>query len=126
MKITRIEATADGGSRFVDIEIPWSVERDDGFGHRLRLSMPYASPAVQFVELPAGLAQDWHHAPAAQVVVVLDGVIEVETSDGAFRRWRAGDAFMPADLSGRGHRTRCIDGAVRLLFAPLADGGEFR
>jgi len=126
MKITRFEATADDGSRFVDTEIAWSVERDDGLGHRLRLSTPYASPAVQFVELPAGLDQDWHHAPAAQVVVVLSGVIEVETTDGARRRWQAGDAFLPADLSGRGHRTRCIDGAVRLLFAPLPDGFEFQ
>lgn len=120
-----MEACADGGSRFVDVEIPWSVERDDGLGHRLRLSTPYASPAVQFVELPAGMDQDWHHAPAAQVVVVLRGVLEVETTDGERRRWQAGDAFLPADLSGRGHRTRCIDGAVRLLFAPLPDGFEF-
>jgi len=28
-------------------------------------------------------------------------------------------------VTGRGHRTRCIDGAVRLLFAPLADGVGF-
>ena len=126
MKITRLEACADGGSRFVDIDIPWSVERDDGLGHRLRLSAPYASPAVQFVELPAGMDQDWHLAPAAQVVVVLSGVLEVEATDGERRRWRAGDAFLPADLRGRGHRTRCIDGPVRLLFAPLADGCEFR
>ncbi len=125
MKITRLEACADGGSRFVEIEIPWSVERDDGLGHRLRLSTPYASPAVQFVELPAGMDQDWHLAPAAQIVVVLGGVLEVETTDGGQRRWRAGDAFLPTDLSGRGHRTRCIDGAVRLLFAPLPAGCEF-
>ena len=125
MKITRVEACADGGSRFVDIEIPWSVERDDGLGHRLRLSTPYASPAVQFVELPAGMEQDWHHAPATQLVVVLSGVLEVETTDGERRRWRAGDALLPADTSGRGHRTRCVGGAVRLLFAPLPDGFGF-
>jgi quercetin dioxygenase-like cupin family protein len=121
MKITTFETTSAGESKFRDIEIPLALQRDDGFGHTLSLSTPYASPNVQFVELPAGLDQDWHNAPARQIVVVLSGVIEVETTDGARRQWRAGEAFLPADVTGRGHRTRCIDGAVRLLFAPLPE-----
>lgn len=122
MKITTFYATDTGESRFRDIEIPFAQQRDDGFGHTLVLSNPYASPNVQFVELPAGLDQDWHNAPARQVVMVLDGVIEVETTDGERRQWRKGEAFLPADVTGRGHRTRCIDGPVRLLFAPLPEG----
>jgi quercetin dioxygenase-like cupin family protein len=122
MKITTFYATEAGESRFREIEIPFSTSRDDGFGHRLVLSNAFASPNVQFIELPAGMDQDWHHAPARQLVMVLAGVIEVETSDGVRKQWQAGDVFLPADLSGRGHRTRCIGGAVRLLFAPLPDG----
>jgi len=121
MKIISFEAGADGGSRFRDVEIALSMTRDDGQGHTLLLSPPCLSPAVQFVELPAGLQQDWHTAPARQWVVVLSGVIEVETTDGRCRRWHTGDVFLPADTTGRGHRTRCIDGAVRLLFVPLPE-----
>jgi len=122
MRLTTFEATADGGSRFRELDVPLDEPRDDGQGHTILMSEAWASPAVRFIELPAALAQDWHHAPARQVVVVLSGTIEVETSDGATRRWSAGEAFVPADLSGRGHRTRCIGGPVRLLFAPLAEG----
>ena len=99
--------------------------RDDGQGHTILHTVPYASPAVQFVELPVGMDQDWHNAPARQIVVVLSGTIEVETTDGVVRRWGAGQAFLPADVTGQGHRTRCIGGAVQLLFAPLPEGFSF-
>ncbi len=119
MQIISFQALPDGESQFREIEIPLGTSRDDEFGHRLWMSAPYTSPAVQFVELPAGMDQDWHCAPARQIVVVLSGVIEVETTDGRRRQWRAGEVFLPADVTGRGHRTRCLGGAVRLLFAPL-------
>ena len=125
MRLTSFIATAEGGSRFIEVEAPFSQARQDEFGHTLRLSDAYASPAVQFVELPAGMDQDWHCAPARQLVVVLSGEIEVETTDGETRRWRAGEAFVPADITGQGHRTRCVGGKVQLLFAPLAEGFEF-
>ncbi|MGE3773818.1 MAG: hypothetical protein AB7I32_12920 [Gammaproteobacteria bacterium] len=123
MRLTTFEATPDGGSRFRDLDLALDVPRDDGQGHTLQMSEAWTSPAVRFVELPAGMAQDWHHAPARQIVVVLSGTIEVETTDGQTRRWQAGEVFLPADLTGRGHRTRCIGGAVRLLFAPLPETG---
>jgi quercetin dioxygenase-like cupin family protein len=125
MKLTSFQATSEGGSRFVEVEAPFALERADEFGHTIKISAAYASPAVQFVELPAGMDQDWHNAPARQLVVVLAGEIEVETTDGVCRRWRTGDAFVPADVTGRGHRTRSIGGAVRLLFAPLPEGFGF-
>jgi quercetin dioxygenase-like cupin family protein len=125
MKLISFQTTADGGSRFIEVNAPLALERQDEFGHTLRLSAAYVSPAVQLVELPAGMDQGWHTAPARQLVVVLTGEIEVETTDGEKRRWRAGEAFVPADVTGRGHRTRCIGGAVRLLFAPLGEGFAF-
>jgi hypothetical protein len=118
MKIITFHATPDGGSQFAELDIPLDQSREDGFGHTITHSSPWASPAVQFVQLPAGMSQDWHQAPARQIVVVLDGILEVETTDGEIRRWRRGGVFLPADTEGRGHRTRCIDGPVCLLFAP--------
>jgi len=112
--ITTFVATAEGGSRFESLRVPQDLWRDDGMGHRIQHSAAYASPAVQLVELPA-----------RQLVVVLSGVIEVETTDGQCRQWRAGEVFLPADVTGQGHRTRCLGGAVTLLFAPLPDGFAF-
>ncbi len=121
MKVTRFVESADGGSCFEEVEIAVDGERRDAEGHLIRFSAPYVSPAVSVIELPPDLDQDWHQAPARQLVVVLEGRIEVTTTDGETRRWGPGEVFMPADVSGRGHRTRALGGAVRLLFAPFAE-----
>ena len=122
MKITRFVATPDGGSRFEEIDIPISNPRQDAEGHTLQLSNAYTSPGVCFVDLPEDLNQDWHQAPTRQIVVVLSGTVAVTTTDGRTRRWSTGEAFIAADVSGRGHRTRTLGGQARLMFAPLPAG----
>jgi hypothetical protein len=122
MKITRFYATDSGESRFVEIDIPIEHAQRDAEGNTLRLSNSYASPHVRFAELPDGMVQSWHHAPARQIVVVLSGELEVGTSDGQTRRWRAGEAFLADDLTGKGHTTKTVGGPARVLFAPLPDG----
>jgi hypothetical protein len=121
MKITRFLATDDGGSRFQEIDIPIEHGRKDAEGNILRLSNAYISPNVCFVELPDGMAQDWHNAPARQLVVVLAGELEVGTTDGQTRRWRAGELFLASDVTGKGHKTRTVGGPARVMFAPLPD-----
>jgi hypothetical protein len=121
VNITRFVATADGGSRFEDIEIPMPNAREDAAGHTLLSSNAYTSPGLRFVELPEGMSQAWHQAPARQIVVVLSGTLEVMTTDDAVRRWSAGEAFIAADVTGQGHETRTLDGPVRVLFAPLSE-----
>lgn len=121
MKITRFVATAEGGSRFEEIDIPLTNEYHDATGEILMASNPYLSPSVCFIDLPAHLEQDWHQAPTRQIVVVLSGTIEVVTTDNTVRRWSKGDLFIAADVSGRGHQTRCIDGPVLAMFAPLSE-----
>ena len=54
MKVTRFHATADGGSRFQEVEIPINQQRPDQFGHTILQSNAWASPSIRFVELPAG------------------------------------------------------------------------
>jgi quercetin dioxygenase-like cupin family protein len=56
-------------------------------------------------------------------VIVLRGLLEVQTTDGEKRRWNAGEMFM-ADPHGRGHQTRVIEGPVQLLFLRLPE--DFR
>ena len=122
MKITRFFTTEDGGSRFTEIDIPIAHAQQDADGNTLRFSNAYASANVRFAELPEGMVQTWHNAPASQIVVVLSGVLEVGTTDGQTRRWRAGEAFLADDVTGEGHTTRTVDGPVRVLFAPLPVG----
>ena len=121
MNITAFFTTEEGGSYFAEINIPLDMKREDAFGHLISCSQPYSSDNVQLVELPADLDQDWHNAPAIQMVVVVSGTIEVETTDGECKRWDAGGIFMPADVTGRGHRTRVIKGPAQVLFVPFPD-----
>ncbi|HJY82036.1 MAG TPA: hypothetical protein VKK81_13265 [Candidatus Binatia bacterium] len=122
MKITRFYATENSESRFVEIDIPIEHGQRDADGNTLRFSNSYPSPNVRFAELPDGMVQSWHHAPARQIVVVLSGELEVGTTDGQTRRWHAGEAFLADDLTGKGHTTKTIGGSARVLFAPLPDG----
>jgi hypothetical protein len=68
------------------------------------------------MELPEGLMWDWHTSARPSFVIVLSGVVESETSDGAKQNWRAGEMFFTDDCNSRGHRTRTVDGPARLLF----------
>jgi hypothetical protein len=125
MKVTRFFATPDGGSRFQEVDIPIIEPRPDSFGHTILQSNAWASPSIRFVELPVGLDQSWHHAPARQIVIVLSGVLEVGTTDGEKRHCTAGQAFIADDLTGKGHVTRVIDGPGRVLFVQLPEGFDF-
>jgi hypothetical protein len=119
MKLVRFYATEDGGSQFQEVEVAVDESRPSSAGGILRQSKPWPSPAVRFVELPAGLEQSWHHAPARQIVLVLAGCVEVETSDRQKRRCVAGQAFIADDLTGTGHATRVIEGPATVMFVEL-------
>ncbi len=125
MKITRFYAAASGESRFQEVEVPIDQPKRDGDGNTYHFSKPYASPGVMFVELPEGLVQTWHHAPARQIVVVVSGVLEVGTSDGQKRQWRTGETFIADDLTGKGHTTRVLEGPARLVFTHLPESFDF-
>jgi hypothetical protein len=122
MKITRFVATEDGGSRFEEFDIPLDNERQGAGGYTLMSSEMFSSDAVCFVSLPADLDQDWHQAPARQLVQLITGAVEVTTTDGDVRRWHGGDLFMAADVSGQGHKTRVVDGPAIVMFVPLSHG----
>ncbi|MGH8336438.1 MAG: hypothetical protein ACRETL_06375 [Gammaproteobacteria bacterium] len=121
MKITRFHATAEGESRFEEVEIPITDPRRDEFGFVMHQSGAFASASIRFVELPVGLDQGWHHAPARQIVVLLKGTMEVGTSDGQKRQWSTGSAVIADDLTGKGHVTRVVEGPAVVMFVQLPD-----
>lgn len=117
MKITRVFATPDGESHFEDVEIPL---RDAGEIGRLSDAVPVQT--VIFRENDPDYNYDWHHAPRRQYIVLLDGHIEIETSDGEKRQFKGGDVLLVEDTFGKGHRTRTVDARPRRsIFITIPD-----
>jgi quercetin dioxygenase-like cupin family protein len=78
-----------------------------------RLSAAVAVREVVFRENAPDYDYDWHNAPVRQYIVLLDGNIEIEVSDGEVRQFSGGDVLLVEDTSGKGHRTRTTDGQRR-------------
>jgi hypothetical protein len=115
MRITRVYAGEDGESHFGEIDIPL---RDAGSIGRLSARNPVKN--IIFRENDADYDFDWHHAPQRQYIVLLDGEIEIETSDGEQRRFSGGDILLVEDTTGKGHRTRTVnDKPRRSVFVTL-------
>lgn len=100
MRITRIYTDERGETHFQDEEVGL---RDTGPIGRLSEAMP--ARAVIFRQNDPAYDYDWHTAPARQLVVLLDGAIEIEVSDGNRRVFRGGEVLLMEDTTGRGHRT---------------------
>jgi len=108
MKLTKVYSDEQGESHFSEIEI--SLEDRGEIG---RLSERYAVGDVIFRENDKDYDFDWHCAPQRQYIVLLDGEIEIETSDGEKRCFRGGDILLVEDVTGKGHKTRTINNQPR-------------
>ena len=108
MHVTRVFTGADGDTHFGDIEVPLT---DAGTIGRLSETIP--ATGVVFRETPPDYDYDWHPAPRRQYIVLLDGAIEITVGDGETRRFNGGDVLLVEDTTGRGHRTRTINGRSR-------------
>ena len=117
MKLTVIGLASGGGSRFEDLEVELTDAGEIG-----RLSEPFEASGVVFRENDPDYNFDWHCAPRRQLIVLLDGEIEVEVTSGENRRFAGGDVLLVEDTTGTGHRTRAISaGPRRSLFIPLSE-----
>jgi hypothetical protein len=108
MKITRLYSDKNGESHFEDIDIPLQ----DG-GEIGRLSDIFPVTGLMLRENPGDYNYDWHPAPLKQYIVMLEGMLEVEVSDGERRRFPPGDILLVEDLEGKGHKSRVPDGRPR-------------
>lgn len=108
MKITRLYTSDDGESHFEDIEI----ELEDS-GNIGRLSERLAATGIIFRENDPDYYYDWHNAPRRQYIIMLEGIVEVEASDGEIRRFRPGDILLVEDTAGKGHISRTIGNKPR-------------
>lgn len=119
MKIVRFASAPDGGSQFIEIDIPIDNAATDAFGNTVHRSAVVPAQSTMVTDMPEGLYQDWHPASRRQLLFVLSGTFEVETSDGKKHRCSSGEMFLADDVGSRGHRTRTIGGPARVLFVHL-------
>lgn len=108
MKVTRVYADPAGESHFAEHVVPL---HDRGrIGH---LSAELPARSIIFRENDPAYEYDWHVAPQRQFILLLDGAIEIETSDGERRVFRGGEVLLLEDTTGRGHRTRNVEARAR-------------
>ncbi|MCH8843736.1 MAG: hypothetical protein IID61_12300 [SAR324 cluster bacterium] len=103
MKIVRIYSDSDGESHFEDRDVPL---RDRGLVGALSDKEP--ATGIVFRTTGPDYDYDWHNAPERQYVIMLQGEVEIETSDGTVRRLGAGDILLAEDTTGKGHRSRSV------------------
>jgi hypothetical protein len=75
---------------------------------------------IGFLRLPKGFESDLHPAPAKQFVMVLTGVMEVQSGDGERRQFLPGSVLLVTDTEGPGHRTSALGNEdVFLVWVPV-------
>lgn len=104
MKITRIYCDQKGASHFEEIEIPLKDSGDIG-----SLSKTFPVTGVIFRETDGNYNYSWHNAPCRQFVLMLDGGVEIEVSDGTKKEFHTGDILLVEDTTGHGHISRAIN-----------------
>src|SRR5216683_2200189 len=62
MKLIRFVPAPDGGSQFVEVDIPIDNASTDAFGRVIRRSAILTAQSTMLGEMPEGLNQDWHAA----------------------------------------------------------------
>lgn len=120
--VDRFRSRADGKSEFVRARIPTTaVPSAEGGKPGSRYSTLFASPAVKFIRAGADSEFPPHPAPDPQIVVVLQGQVEVTTTGcGQTKSWGAGELFIASDHDGIGHYTKIAKDTV-ILFLPFGD-----
>ena len=114
--VTRVYSDAKGESRFEDVLIPLIDAGEIGF-----LSDELPAKGIIFREVKPSYDYTFHNAPQKQYLILIDGVIEIETSLGEKRTFKAGDVLLLEDTSGKGHRTRnVVEAKRRSVFVTLA------
>jgi len=108
MKIHRLYVDKTGESHFEDVEVELNESTRSG-----RLSARLPATGIIFREVPPEYDLDWHPAPRRQYIINLDAGVQLTASDGETRRIGAGEVILVEDTSGRGHRSKALEGKVR-------------
>jgi len=108
MGYTRILADSSGESHFEDVEVALRSVDFAPPAPPLDLGEPIPTIQSQFFSIPPGWFGDWHCTPRRQFYLQLEGILEVEVSDGEVRRLQGGAVVLLDDLTGTGHASKVI------------------
>jgi hypothetical protein len=113
-----VYADAAGASHFREEHFEFARGRDSDSSIHVLDSKGRAT----LLRLKAGAFEDWHNAPQAWFLIVLQGASEVTTSDGQVRHFGPGAVVLLDDTAGKGHQTRAV-GKIDHIAAviPIAD-----
>jgi hypothetical protein len=115
MRIHNLYCDADGESHFRDIEVEWVEATRSG-----KLSRRRSATGIIFRQVPPSYDLDWHPAPRRQYIINLDAGVQITASDGETRVIGAGEVLLVEDTTGKGHRSKAVDRALRhCVFVPV-------
>lgn len=104
LSYVHVYADSAGVSHFREEQFDFARGRDaDSAIHVLG-----AKGGATLLRLKAGAVEDWHNAPRAWFLIVVQGASEVTTSDGQVRQFGLGSVVLLDDTTGKGHRTRAV------------------
>src|SRR5271168_785172 len=99
-----VYADAAGASHFREEHFDFARGRDN----ESSIHVLEAKGGATLLRLKAGAVEDWHNAPQAWFLIVLQGASEVTTSDGQVRHFGPGSVVLLDDTTGKGHQTRAV------------------
>lgn len=106
--ITRVYSDESGESHFEDITIALNSAGAIGY-----LSEKFDVKSLTFRKVLPEYDFEFHNAPARQFIILLDGEIEIETSLGEKRTFKAGEILQMEDVEGKGHKTKNLQAIER-------------
>ncbi len=116
----RIFTDAKGDSHFDTVTIEQSLARAAPPAAPFFVSEDKPASEYRFYSFQPGWIGELHPAPTRQFLALMSGVVEMETTDEAIRRFKAGDLVLLEDTSGKGHVTRNIGGGyATFLVVPV-------
>tara|TARA_B100001013_G_scaffold195688_1_gene118301 strand:+ start:112 stop:483 length:372 start_codon:yes stop_codon:yes gene_type:complete len=107
--------TQEGETVIEDLEMP-STQQVRGY----ETAIVPLNGAIFRTQQPA-VAMDFHNAPRRQIVVPLEGEVEIEVGSGEVRLISPGMALLADDLSGQGHKSTFRPANATTLFLLLPD-----
>lgn len=102
---SKLSTNGDGSTSWTTEKLEWQK----WFGTSRKTSMMPVN-VLQFYHLSRDLDLDLHPAPVKQFLVILQGTLQIEASDGETRQFKPGSVVLLTDNENntRGHKTKVI------------------
>jgi hypothetical protein len=104
IEISKLVADSSGETHFTTEKVEWNYWFYSG------RQTPYKSvTSFQFYHLKNNLNMGLHPAPRKQFLIILQGTLQIESSDGEQRQFSPGSVLLVTDIAGtNGHKTSVI------------------